>query len=63
MWHAFEQDLRSHKVRMMFYNKQASNKAVQRLVDIAHDIQDPRSRRDRDRTFQSDVSGLDAGAA
>jgi zinc/manganese transport system substrate-binding protein len=33
---AFEQDIRSHKVRMMFYNKQASNKAVQRLVDIAH---------------------------
>jgi len=38
---AFEQDLRSHKVRMMFYNKQASNKAVQRLVDIAHESKIP----------------------
>jgi zinc/manganese transport system substrate-binding protein len=33
---AFEQDLRSHRVRLMFFNKQASNKAVQRLVEIAH---------------------------
>jgi zinc/manganese transport system substrate-binding protein len=33
---AFEQDLKEHKVRVMFYNKQATDKAVQRLVDIAH---------------------------
>ncbi len=33
---AFENDLKSHKVRVMFYNKQSSNKAVQRLVDLAH---------------------------
>jgi zinc/manganese transport system substrate-binding protein len=33
---AFEQDLKDHKVRVMFYNKQASDNAVQRLVDIAH---------------------------
>ena len=33
---AFEDDLKSHKVRMMFYNKQAGNKAVQRLVDLAN---------------------------
>ncbi len=32
---AFEKDLKDHKVRVMFYNKQASDKAVQRLVDIA----------------------------
>ncbi len=32
---AFEQDLRSHKVSLMFFNKQASNNAVKRLVDIA----------------------------
>jgi zinc/manganese transport system substrate-binding protein len=32
----FEQDLRSHKVRVMFYNKQATNRTVQRLVDLAH---------------------------
>ena len=33
---AFESDLKRHKVRVMFYNKQASDKAVQRLVNIAH---------------------------
>ena len=33
---AFQNDLKGHKVRVMFYNKQASNKAVQRLVNIAH---------------------------
>lgn len=33
---AFENDLKEHKVRVMFYNKQASDKAVQRLVNIAH---------------------------
>ena len=33
---AFQDDLKTHKVRVMFYNKQASNKAVQSLVDLAH---------------------------
>jgi zinc/manganese transport system substrate-binding protein len=33
---AFQDDLNTHKVRVMFYNKQASNKAVQTLVDLAH---------------------------
>jgi zinc/manganese transport system substrate-binding protein len=33
---AFQNDLKNHKVRVMFYNKQASNKAVQTLVDLAH---------------------------
>jgi zinc/manganese transport system substrate-binding protein len=33
---AFEQDLKDHKVKVMFYNKQASDKAVQRLVELAH---------------------------
>jgi len=32
---AFEQDLKTHKVRVMFYNKQASNKVVQHLVMLA----------------------------
>ena len=32
---AFEQDLKTHKVRVLFYNKQASNKLVQHLVDLA----------------------------
>ena len=32
---AFEQDLKARKVRVMFYNKQASNKIVQRLVELA----------------------------
>lgn len=33
---AFERDLKMHKVRVMFYNKQASNKMVQHLVELAH---------------------------
>jgi zinc/manganese transport system substrate-binding protein len=32
---AFENDLRTHRVRAVFYNKQASNNLVQRLIDIA----------------------------
>jgi zinc/manganese transport system substrate-binding protein len=32
---AFERDLKEHKVRVMFYNKQASDKIVQHLVDLA----------------------------
>jgi zinc/manganese transport system substrate-binding protein len=32
---AFEQDLKDHKVRVMFYNKQASSKVVQHLVELA----------------------------
>jgi zinc/manganese transport system substrate-binding protein len=38
---AFERDLKEHKVRVMFYNKQASNKAVQHLVDLARDSKIP----------------------
>ncbi len=32
---AFENDLKHHKVKVMFFNKQASDKAVERLVSIA----------------------------
>ena len=32
---AFEADLKGHQVKALFYNKQASDKAVERLVDIA----------------------------
>ena len=31
----FENDLKMHKVRVLFYNKQASDKIVQHLVDLA----------------------------
>lgn len=33
---AFERDLKTHMVRVLFYNKQASDKIVQHLVDLAH---------------------------
>jgi zinc/manganese transport system substrate-binding protein len=33
---AFEQDLKAHKVRVMFYNKQASSKIVQHLIELAN---------------------------
>jgi zinc/manganese transport system substrate-binding protein len=32
----FESDLKMHKVRVLFYNKQASDTIVQHLVDFAH---------------------------
>ena len=32
---AFEGDLKTHKIRVLFYNKQASDKIVQHLVDLA----------------------------
>jgi zinc/manganese transport system substrate-binding protein len=32
----FEEDLNTRKVRVMFYNKQASDRMVQHLVDLAH---------------------------
>jgi zinc/manganese transport system substrate-binding protein len=32
---AFERDLKTHKVRVLFYNKQASNNVVQHLIDLA----------------------------
>jgi zinc/manganese transport system substrate-binding protein len=32
---AFERDLKTHQVRVLFYNKQAGNKIVARLVEIA----------------------------
>ena len=46
---AFENDLKTHKVRVMFYNKQASDKIVRHLVDLAHAAEYSRRRRDRDR--------------
>ena len=33
---AFERDLQQRNVRVLLYNKQASNKVVTRLVDVAH---------------------------
>jgi zinc/manganese transport system substrate-binding protein len=32
----FERDLKTHKVRVLFYNKQAADKLVQHLVELAH---------------------------
>ncbi|WP_198026470.1 zinc ABC transporter substrate-binding protein [Bradyrhizobium sp. ARR65] len=33
---AFERDLERHNARIMFYNKQASDRVVQHMVDLAH---------------------------
>jgi zinc/manganese transport system substrate-binding protein len=38
---AFEQDLKTHKVRVLFYNKQASSKVVQHLVALAQQAKVP----------------------
>ena len=60
---AFEHDLKHHKVRSMFYNKQASDKVVQQLVDIARAVQDSGGRRDRNRAARHELPGLDAEPA
>ena len=33
---AFERDLKEHKVKVLLYNKQASTKLTQRMLDLAH---------------------------
>jgi zinc/manganese transport system substrate-binding protein len=38
---AFEDDLKGHKVKVMFFNKQASDKAVERLVALARQSRIP----------------------
>ena len=38
---AFEDDLKHHRVKVMFFNKQASDKAVERLVNIARQSKIP----------------------
>jgi zinc/manganese transport system substrate-binding protein len=38
---AFEQDLKTHKVRVLFYNKQASSKVVQHLIELAQQVKVP----------------------
>jgi zinc/manganese transport system substrate-binding protein len=38
---AFENDLKGHKVKVMLYNSQASEPAVQRLLKMAHDQKIP----------------------
>ena len=46
---AFEHDLKDHKVRRLFYNRQASDKIVQRLRRARARRQDAGGRRDRNR--------------
>jgi zinc/manganese transport system substrate-binding protein len=38
---AFERDLETHKVRVMFYNKQPSDRVVQHMVELAHNSNIP----------------------
>jgi zinc/manganese transport system substrate-binding protein len=38
---AFENDLRKHQVRLLFYNSQASDAAAQRMVRIAQQVKTP----------------------
>ena len=58
---AFERDLKEHKVRVMFYNKQASDKIVQHLVAIARAAKIPVVGVTETAAAGHDVPGLDAG--
>ena len=60
---AFEDDLKHHKVKVMFFNKQASDKAVERLVNIARASRDSCCRRYRNRARGHELPGLDAEPA
>ena len=44
----FEDDLKARRVRVLFYNTQAANNLVQRLVALAHMSRHPGCRRDGD---------------
>ena len=58
---AFENDLRKHQVRLLFYNSQASSAAAQRLMKIAQQSKIPIVGVTETRTTRQDVSGLDGG--
>ena len=60
---AFERDFKTHKVRVLFYNKQASNKVVAAPRRSGARRQHSGCRHDRDRARRSIVPGLDADAA
>ena len=60
---AFENDLKHHKVKVMFFNKQASDKAVERLVNIARKLPHPGRWHHRNPAARHDFSKLDAHAA
>jgi zinc/manganese transport system substrate-binding protein len=62
---AFENDLHEHKVRLLFYNSQASSSASERLVRIARQANIPvvgvTELESADRTYQDWMMGeLDA---
>ena len=57
----FEDDLKMRKVRVLFYNKQASNNLVQRLVQLARMSEHSRCRRNRNLPARPVVPGLDNG--
>ena len=57
---AFENDLKGHKVKAMLYNAQASEPAVQRLVQMAKDNGIPVVGVSETEPAEFDLSGLDA---
>ena len=57
---AFEDDLKGHKVRVMLFNAQASEPAVQRLVKIAEAEKNSGRRHHRNGAGGQDLSRLDA---
>ena len=56
---AFEDDLRGHRVKVMLYNAQASEPAVQRLMQIAKEQNIPVVGSLGDGTARQDLPGMD----
>ena len=59
----FESLLRGHKVKVLFYNGQASDPVASRMQDIAKAVRRAGGRRDRDRAGGDDLCLVDAVAA
>ena len=60
---AFENDLKMKRVKVFFYNSQASDSSAQRLLKIAQDNQHSRGRGDGDATARQDLPAMDGRRA
>ena len=58
---AFENDLKTHRVKLLIYNSQATDPMAKRMRQIAEASGVPVVAGDRDRTRRRDLSELDDG--
>ena len=56
---AFENDLKTHQVRLLVYNSQASDPIAARMERLAKAVAHPGGGRDRNRAARQDLPGVD----